>query len=235
MSDQEREIRVHIRWTIRRDMPEIFEIEKGCFEFPWLEDDFIRCLRQRNCIGMVAEYEDLIVGFMIYELHKNRVHVLNFAVHPDYRRAGIGTQMVVKLKAKLSAQRALLGNEVIFINHVPQKEVRSIQMSSDCLLFLGHYGEGNKGVVSTKLFEYLFLNKYIIPFCIRENSDVDVIFSTLTGKTLRLNEEDEIFIFIKNLTSELDFHSNALKIQNIDSAKLLINDYNNFARQLVNV
>ena len=29
---------------------------------------------------MVAEYEDRVVGFMIYELHKTRIHVLNFAV-----------------------------------------------------------------------------------------------------------------------------------------------------------
>ena len=58
---------VHIRWMIRRDMPSVLGIEQSCFEFAWNEDDFIRCLRQRNCIGMVAEIDDEIVGFMIYE------------------------------------------------------------------------------------------------------------------------------------------------------------------------
>jgi len=104
-SDQKQEVRVHIRWMIRRDMPEVLDIEEESFEFPWLEEDFIRCLRQRNCIGMVAEHEDRVVGFMIYELHKNRIHVLNFAVATDYRRRGVGSQMVAKLIAKLSAQR----------------------------------------------------------------------------------------------------------------------------------
>jgi len=104
-SDQKQEVRVHIRWMIRRDMPEVLDIESEGFEFPWLEEDFIRCLRQRNCIGMVAEYEDRVVGFMIYELHKNRIHVLNFAVADDYRRRGVGSQMVAKLIAKLSSQR----------------------------------------------------------------------------------------------------------------------------------
>ena len=103
--EQKQEIRVHIRWMIRRDMPEVLDVERECFEFPWLEEDFIRCLRQRNCIGMVAEYEDRVVGFMIYELHKNRIHVLNFAVAADSRRCGVGTQMVAKLIAKLSSQR----------------------------------------------------------------------------------------------------------------------------------
>lgn len=99
------EIKVHIRWMIRRDMAEVLEIEKSSFEFPWSEEDFIRCLRQRNCIGMVAEYDERVVGFMIYELHKSQLHVLNFAVRPDVRRRGIGEQMVSKLVGKLSQQR----------------------------------------------------------------------------------------------------------------------------------
>ena len=85
-------LRVHIRWMIRRDMPEVLGIEEASFEFPWLEEDFIRCLRQRNCIGMVAEYDDGVVGFMIYELNKSRIQVLNFAVHPDHRRSGLADQ-----------------------------------------------------------------------------------------------------------------------------------------------
>ncbi|MEL6108169.1 MAG: ribosomal protein S18-alanine N-acetyltransferase [Planctomycetota bacterium] len=90
---------------IRRDMPSVLGIEQSCFEFAWNEDDFIRCLRQRNCIGMVAEIDDEIVGFMIYELHKNRLHILNFAVHSDFRRQGIGGAMCAKLFGKLSHER----------------------------------------------------------------------------------------------------------------------------------
>ncbi|MEM7786024.1 MAG: ribosomal protein S18-alanine N-acetyltransferase [Planctomycetota bacterium] len=104
-SENEFDINVHIRWMIRRDMEEVLEIEKSSFEFPWTEEDFIRCLRQRNCIGMVAEYDEKVVGFMIYELHKDQLHVLNFAVRPDVRRRGVGIQMVTKLIGKLSQQR----------------------------------------------------------------------------------------------------------------------------------
>src|SRR5262249_23385369 len=45
------------------------------------------------------------VGFMIYELHKAKLHILNFAVHPDWRRLGVGSQMVAKLIGKLSSHR----------------------------------------------------------------------------------------------------------------------------------
>jgi [ribosomal protein S18]-alanine N-acetyltransferase len=104
-TDQRQEVRVHIRWMIRRDMPAVMAIENDSFEFPWSEEDFIRILRQRNCIGMVAEHEDRVVGFMIYELHKSRIHVLNFAVADFFQRRGVGSQMVAKLIAKLSTQR----------------------------------------------------------------------------------------------------------------------------------
>ncbi len=96
---------IHIRWMIRRDMSDVLGIEHASFEFPWTEDDFVRCLRKRNCIGMVAELNDEIIGFMIYELHKTRLHILNFAVHQEHRRSGVGTAMVEKLKSKLSSQR----------------------------------------------------------------------------------------------------------------------------------
>jgi ribosomal-protein-alanine N-acetyltransferase len=98
-------VRVHIRWMIRRDMPEVLAIEHSSFEFPWCEEEFLRVLRQRNCIGMVAEYGERVVGFMIYELHKTKLQVLNFAVHHEFRRQGVGNQMVAKLVGKLSNHR----------------------------------------------------------------------------------------------------------------------------------
>ena len=96
---------VHIRWMIRRDMAEVLKIEREAFDVPWYEEDFIRYLRQRNCIGMVAEHEGRVVGFMIYELHRTRIHLLNFAVKYGWRNRSVGRQMVAKLIGKLSDQR----------------------------------------------------------------------------------------------------------------------------------
>lgn len=102
---QKEKVRVHIRWMIRRDMPDVLHIERASRECSWGEEDFLRCLRQRNCIGMVAEQGERAVGFMIYELHRTKLHVMNFAVHPNYRRCGVGVQMVSKLISKLSSHR----------------------------------------------------------------------------------------------------------------------------------
>ena len=105
MSSTRDAVCVHIRWMIRRDMPEVLQAEQESFEYAWTEEDFLRCLRQRNCIGMVAEQGEKVVGFMIYELHKAKLHILNFAVSPACRRAGVGAQMVAKLISKLSSHR----------------------------------------------------------------------------------------------------------------------------------
>ena len=107
-----KEPRLHIRWMIRRDMADVQRIEESSFEFPWSEEDFVKVLRQRNAIGMVAideadrgKTEGRIVGFMAYELLSAELHVLNFAVDKPYRRRGIGRAMVEKLVSKLSYGR----------------------------------------------------------------------------------------------------------------------------------
>ncbi len=101
----QQQLAVQIRWMIRRDMPEVVWIEHRSHEFPWCEDDFVRCLRQRNCIGMVAEAGDRIVGFLVYELLDDKLHILNMAVHPHFRRRGIGRQLVNRIISKLSHHR----------------------------------------------------------------------------------------------------------------------------------
>jgi len=135
----EQKVRTHIRWMIRRDMPEVLQIETDSFEFPWLEEDFLRHLHRRDTIGMVAEVDGCVAGFMIYELHKSRIHVLNFAVAPDLHRRGIGSQMVAKLVAKLSLRRRKsifleiretnLGAQLFF----REKEFRAVS------ILYGHY------------------------------------------------------------------------------------------------
>lgn len=98
-------LKVHVRWQLRRDMPAVLKIEAASHEHPMREDEVLEILRRRNCIGMAAECDGLVVAHMIYELHRDRVHVLDFAVDPEFRRRGVGEQMMDKLKFKLRHDR----------------------------------------------------------------------------------------------------------------------------------
>lgn len=97
--------KVHIRWMIRRDMPEVLEIEGESFEHPWTTADFTRHLQQRAGIGIVAEVGEKIVGYCCYELLPKRIRVVNFAVHPDWRRKSIVMEFLAKLHGKLDSRR----------------------------------------------------------------------------------------------------------------------------------
>jgi ribosomal-protein-alanine N-acetyltransferase len=90
---------------VRRDFAEVLAIEETCFEFPWTEEEFRQCLQQPNCLGMVAEHEERIAGFVVYETPKNRIHITNIAVAPEFQRHSVARQMIQKLVSKMIYQR----------------------------------------------------------------------------------------------------------------------------------
>lgn len=92
---------VSIRWIIRRDMPAVQAIERASFDCPWGYDDFLDALRQRNCIGTVAEHEGQIVGYLLKEFDKTSYSILNLAVAPKWRRREVATQLVGKMKSNM--------------------------------------------------------------------------------------------------------------------------------------
>lgn len=96
--------RVHVRWLIRRDFPEVIAIDQSNYH-SWDEEQFLEFLRRRHSIGMVAEYCGRIVGFMVYEMHEKRIQLFKLVTHPLFRRQGVGQQMAWKLANKLSSHR----------------------------------------------------------------------------------------------------------------------------------
>jgi ribosomal-protein-alanine N-acetyltransferase len=96
----------YVRWMIRRDLDSVMAIEKEAFgRHAWTQEEFRIALSQRSCIGMVAERNEEVVGYMVYELHKHSIELLNFAVRGRSQRLGVGTAMIEKIKSKLVYQR----------------------------------------------------------------------------------------------------------------------------------
>jgi ribosomal-protein-alanine N-acetyltransferase len=91
---------------IARHVPAVLDIENAAYAShasPWSSDDFLRCLRNRNCIGMVAEQCGDVVGYMVYGMFDRSIELLNIAVSPNHRLLGIGSQMLAALEYKLVA------------------------------------------------------------------------------------------------------------------------------------
>lgn len=126
---------VSFRWMVMPDLSAVIQIEKESFDHPWSQEEFLACLRSRNCIGMVALCDSKVVGFMIYELVNKRVHLISVAVTTAFRRRGIGRMMMDKLKNKLSAQyRTQVSLEVRETNLAAQLFFRSCQFQATSVL-----------------------------------------------------------------------------------------------------
>jgi ribosomal-protein-alanine N-acetyltransferase len=103
--DKKRKAEIIVRPIIRRDFKEVLTIEAEIFQFPWLAGDFEKVLRGVHCYGAVAEYQDTVVGFVVFELLKHHIRVLNLAVEGWHRRCGVGRMMIEKLVGRLSVLR----------------------------------------------------------------------------------------------------------------------------------
>jgi ribosomal-protein-alanine N-acetyltransferase len=106
-------VRDNIRWFIKRDMPEVLEIEQSLGEQAWCEEDILHHLRQRDTIGMVYDLGDRLLGYMLYRLAKHSIELVRLVIHPGYRKVGVGANLIQRLVSKLSRhKRTFLGVNV---------------------------------------------------------------------------------------------------------------------------
>lgn len=134
----------HIRWCIRRDIPEVIAIENATSQNPWTEDDFFRCLRERNTIAMIAERDGALVGFMVYTLNKKFLEIIRLSVHPGFQRARVGTAMINKLIGKLETlRRPVIQTTLRETNLTAQIFLRAHGFKATRIL-RGHYHDTNE-------------------------------------------------------------------------------------------
>lgn len=84
------------------DVAAVHEIERLSFRTPWPAHAFEQELRG-NRLGryVVARAGDTVVGFAGVWLMVDDAHITTFGVHPEWRRQGIGRQLLLNL-AELS-------------------------------------------------------------------------------------------------------------------------------------
>lgn len=96
---------LNIRWFHQNDIPNVLKVEESIYAQPWTMDEFKECLQHKNCIGVLAEHERKIAGYMIYEVHKRFMTILNLATDLNHRRKGVATQLLNTVKDKLNSDR----------------------------------------------------------------------------------------------------------------------------------
>jgi ribosomal-protein-alanine N-acetyltransferase len=109
-----------------RDLPAVLEIERMAFDIPWSEQEFRRVLSMGNCFGVALLERGTIVGYVIYETHPNRIHVLNLAIAPLHRRLCLGSMLINEIKSLLTTKRRRILLEVRETNLAAQLFFKSL-------------------------------------------------------------------------------------------------------------
>ena len=76
---------------------QIAAIEKLCFSDPWSENSVASELENRLSLWLVALDGDTVAGYVGSQSVLDEADMMNVAVHPDYRRQGIGRDLVLAL------------------------------------------------------------------------------------------------------------------------------------------
>jgi [ribosomal protein S18]-alanine N-acetyltransferase len=88
---------VELHLTTPSDLPQILEIERLSYPSPWDVHTFLSVISDDECRNLTAVSNDAIVGFCFSQVMRKMVHLLNIAVHPDFRQRSIARAMIEEI------------------------------------------------------------------------------------------------------------------------------------------
>ena len=76
---------------------QIAELEKLCFNDPWSANSIASELNNRLSLWFVAVDAEQVVGYVGSQTVLGETDMMNVAVHPDWRKKGVGTALINEL------------------------------------------------------------------------------------------------------------------------------------------
>lgn len=83
-------------------IPKIAKLEQECFSLPWSENAITSELTNPLSLWLVAIENQQVVGYIGSQSVMDEADMMNLAVSQNYRRKGIGEELVKRLIAALS-------------------------------------------------------------------------------------------------------------------------------------
>ena len=113
-------------------LKEIAFIERKSFSKPWLEDQIKNdILSEIDSENWVYITDERVLGYIFGWKLMDEYHINNFAVHPDYLRRKIGTQLIQHLISLLILKNINLILLEVSVNNIPaQKCYKSFGFTS---------------------------------------------------------------------------------------------------------
>jgi len=141
---------VHIRDAVERDLGRIFEIEKLSFSTPWSLRSFQREMAlpfSRITVAIFGHNGSPPVGYLCRWLVADECHVLNVAVHPDYRRLGIGEKLLKLAIDEAKAEKSEVVTLEVRRSNVAARHLYRKMHFEERRLRRHYYGPGEDAIV----------------------------------------------------------------------------------------
>lgn len=85
---------VHVSIMDENDIDEVLEISNVSFSSPWSRLSYEQELNNSLAKYFVAKIDNKVVGFIGTWIIVDESHITNVAVHPNYRKLGIGSKLI---------------------------------------------------------------------------------------------------------------------------------------------
>jgi ribosomal-protein-alanine N-acetyltransferase len=117
---------VKLDYMRKEDVDQVLAIEHASFTMPWSRNLFLSEFRSPTISTLIVALADspvrTVIGFTVFWIVADEMHILNLAVSPEFRRKGIARKLVLaalKRAHEKGARRAFL--EVRMSNAAAQK------------------------------------------------------------------------------------------------------------------
>lgn len=85
---------IEIKEMTREDSADVWELQKQCFSVPWSLDSIEAMFVTEGYHNLVARQGETLVGYIGIKAVLDEADITNVAVHPAWRRQGIGRKLL---------------------------------------------------------------------------------------------------------------------------------------------
>ena len=151
LDDRGWSMRIRIRDASSADLPQIVEIERLCFDNPWSRDSFQRELMlpfSRTTVAVTPNgATEAILGYLCRWLVADECHILNVAVRPPVRRAGIGVRLMEYAIGEARHEKARFVTLEVRRSNLAARSLYRKLSFEERRLRKNYYGSGDDAIV----------------------------------------------------------------------------------------
>jgi ribosomal-protein-alanine N-acetyltransferase len=142
---------VRFRPLAASDMDGVMAIERASFAYPWSMRFFLQELQVQCARAIVAEADHKIIGYILFWLLPDEVDIHNIAVHPDFRRCGVGRALLQQVVSQARARGSTRVTLEVRKSNLPAQKLYESLGFSPTGVRKGYYSDNGEDALAMAL------------------------------------------------------------------------------------